>query len=278
MLVLLGGKWPARGLISGRWPPQVGETNSTTAKSDSRRFYHEGSSDDDGTTSTIRWRVGSAPTALGVLGSGMLRVSSDQGGGRYHRRGGAEGGGRESTPVMGGIAGEHIVVVHSGSVRQAARVTLIQELKEDGTGGGGGDRARMTFDALKYIGIKATAAILNLSEPATSSGRKVSSHPRPRPRLKGGSRGPSVSSHTGRLISSGDEGFATDAILGGSSDEGEGGEREGRGSQAFEEQGGCIVRVRFCFVNRPEWLREGSKLILRDTEGLISGAGFICVP
>lgn len=40
---------------------------------------------------------------------------------------------------------------------------------------------------------------------------------------------------------------------------------------------GTLVRVTFRFQQRPEWLLEGSRLIVRDrTDGCIAGAGTIC--
>ena len=40
--------------------------------------------------------------------------------------------------------------------------------------------------------------------------------------------------------------------------------------------GGCIARIRFQFQTRPEWLRTGDVLVIRDqTQGLLSGVGVI---
>eukprot|EP00798_Chlamydomonas_sp_ICE-L_P006227 gene6227-2845_t len=39
---------------------------------------------------------------------------------------------------------------------------------------------------------------------------------------------------------------------------------------------GTIARVQFQFISRPEWLKEGSRVIVRDlADGLVAGAGFI---
>lgn len=39
---------------------------------------------------------------------------------------------------------------------------------------------------------------------------------------------------------------------------------------------GCLVRVVLRWQHRPEWLREGAKLLVRDrSDGRIAGAGFV---
>lgn len=39
---------------------------------------------------------------------------------------------------------------------------------------------------------------------------------------------------------------------------------------------GCLVRVVFRWQHRPEWLREGAKLLVRDRgDGRVAGAGFV---
>ncbi len=45
---------------------------------------------------------------------------------------------------------------------------------------------------------------------------------------------------------------------------------------ASEQDLGCLVRVVFRWQHRPEWLREGAKLLVRDRgDGRVAGAGFV---
>ena len=51
------------------------------------------------------------------------------------------------------------------------------------------------------------------------------------------------------------------------------GHTEGSGPQL------CVVRVKFQFVHRPEWLTPGMRLVVRDRSGAggrVAGAGYVC--
>ena len=165
VVVLLGGRWPARGLVSGRWPPirpgNRGAAGGTAAAA---------------TSSLSSAAELSAPSS--ALHFGLVGRSSS----------GSSGSGGSGT------AG-HMVVVHCGSVRQSAHVVWMQELEqqggeqqgvevgtrrggvgpgrqgvEAGVGRGGVGPGRRTakataeefdLDASRYCGIRATAAILH---------------------------------------------------------------------------------------------------------------------
>ena len=331
VVVLLGGRWPARGLISGRWPPVHHHPSNSQGGGTAR------SCPDPGPIARLTVPPhAAAPTTAGVgPHSGQIRASTPAQGsvccsveGGFARLSGgnlpAASGGRmmvgrggcrsalaASSPFAASASspsgvGGHMVVVHCGSVRQAASVLWMQELERGGGVGAAGvmragEGEEEEEDAGRYLGMRATAAILHSGFDRTSlgsgSGRRVSV---PVPGVAGASI--SAAASGGDVWSSGEDGGATDPDLDPDYDGGEeegssgflGSSSDGLGGGAFSagsrsrsrsrgvrggpscQLSGCIVRVRFRFLQRPEWLRQGARLILRDrSDGHIAGAGYI---
>ncbi|GAX84840.1 hypothetical protein CEUSTIGMA_g12261.t1 [Chlamydomonas eustigma] len=270
VVVLLGGRWPARGLVSGRWPPlEVPSlSHSFTEKPDARQS-----------------KV-STDVSMPLTNSGFLSHQSEQlcasrphshvDGGCVMEPGYRQSGSmveerldssisssrlRQASRSRGG--GGHTVIVHCGSVRQAAQVLWMQELENPFHEGADSDVVSGELDSKKYCGIRATAAILHhgSSEVAGPSG---------------GSTTTAWSSvNEGSSNSSGVDEMVAGEREGGRGRVGKNAVRKGV-DVGSEDLRGCIVKLCLRFMQRPEWLREGSKLIIRDrADGHIAGAGFV---
>ena len=125
-------------------------------------------------------------------------------------------------------------VIHCGSVRQAAQVMVMEELRSVSEG------SRHIVEGCNLISaIAAAAAMQNCTCAGAASGRMQS--------------GSNMSS---------DGSFGEDQL--GCVD-------------SSRSAVGTLARVVFKFQHRPEWLMEGSRLVVRDrTDGCIAGAGVIC--
>lgn len=302
VMVLLGGHWPPRGLLSGRWPPEEGEAEEGPAAGlplplpllatvSSGGASAEGSACGSSGPANSRGGGGAESSSSGVHSgsasdnkqAAVLPHAGRQL--RLEQETAAAGtapalpprplGGRSlSRQRQCGAAGSSMFthVVHCGSVRQPARVELMQELCDDkgaegsdtprdgrGEGNGnGGDTAPAAVSRdhrvaaaseLKYsASMRAAAALLQSARhghvPMTAA---AASRPAPDDGAGSCSEGPGSSSGSG---SSGKH--HTDPDL------------------------GCLVRVVMRFANRPEWLREGARLLVRDRgDGHVAGAGFV---
>jgi len=205
VLVLLGGHWPARGLVSGRWPPMAG----------------------DGEEQEQPQTAGPEPGARGA--------SSPQRGVQRSR----------SRAKLS----EYTAVIHCGNIRQLARLELLQEVPED---------------------LVAAGPVRSLHAPAAAPAPAGSSHG-----VSSADAGALQPLHLPRSLR------AAAALLH-APVRGAGGERgspKAADDADHERLGvdcGCIVMATFRFSHRPEWLRPGARLIVRDrNDGHVSGAGCI---
>ena len=125
-------------------------------------------------------------------------------------------------------------VIHCGSVRQAAQVVVMEELRPAESTSMG---SRHMVDGCDLTSAVAAAAAM---QDCTNAGMT-----------------------TGKL------GSGSNMSSDGSSGEDQLGCAEGA---AF----GTLARVIFKFQHRPEWLKKGSRIVVRDrTDGCIAGAGVI---
>ncbi|KXZ52069.1 hypothetical protein GPECTOR_10g1092 [Gonium pectorale] len=217
VLLLLGGHWPPRGLLSGCWPPACED-------------------DLEAGIDALAIRVGAAEAA--ASGSELV--------------GGAAGDrGPMPVPVPGAATrrrrqrsaggGTYVTVVHCGSVRQPAQVLLMQEMHDEtlvgegvpGVAGAGGS----CCEELRISASTRAAAALLHSARSEQPGSPTSAA----------------------------AAAAAAAAAGG-----------GPRSRPADQDLGCLVRVVLRWQHRPEWLREGAKLLVRDRcDGRVAGAGFV---
>eukprot|EP00884_Botryococcus_braunii_P008149 jgi/Botrbrau1/17335/Bobra.0015s0081.1 len=210
VLVLLSGHWPARGLLSRRWPPEMAAS-------------------------------GTSPEAsMACLGSSPRM-------GRSHCR---------------RLGGAYSPVIHCGSVRQAAHVVHMEEVAEEVATIG-----KVAGCSLASA-LAAGAALLSpyAAVPCASSTGHVGRAPAPAMKVEAQA---SAVQALGPNLGWGDAGEPGEPL-----GDASGGDGDERGDLVGGP--GCTARVRFRFVQRPEWLRPGARLIVRDPEdGGTAGAGVI---
>ncbi|GLI70309.1 hypothetical protein VaNZ11_015260 [Volvox africanus] len=320
VLILLGGHWPPRGLVSGRWPPAGNDEvdaamqelelrcllDPQTAAESSQLLQRSGSSNGppssgrsgsmtpasggaaDGSEMAIGEKVGSDGDGSGdgsASGSGVKRDTdlligalSDVGGscgasgvaamttGREHEHivpSRVSNGGNRQTAALGGdksncrrrrqragIACSYVTVVHCGSVRQPAQVLMVQELIDDGPANeprpDGASSPYSCPDLRISASTRAAAALLHSASVAIPAGQLHP--PLPAKTTDGSSNSTSMSSL----------------------------QQPGAQQPVLDHDLGCLVRVVFRWQHRPEWLREGAKLLVRDRgDGRVAGAGFV---
>eukprot|EP00798_Chlamydomonas_sp_ICE-L_P007097 gene7097-200_t len=223
-LVLLGGHWPARGLISGRWPPCQDEPRRPPTPKPASESVHPVSNGCNQSSTATDTELASIATDA-ELASTSADTSS------LSSLSSSEGVPEEEGSVMRAVGGgkgvvskkamnlEFSVVIHCGCVRQPAKVVSMQELP-DGVSMSRISRANSNVDP------SCTAAV---DDTLSCSIRAAAA-----------------------ILHSG-----ADGKLGG----------EGLGT---------VAQLKLRFVSRPEWLKEGSRLIVRDlANGHVAGAGFV---
>lgn len=200
ILILLGGYWPPRGLLTGLWPP------------------------------------GDATTGDSSMGSG-----SDWGP--------SSGGGPEGASASSGQKGkskgrqvDFTYAVHCGSVRQMARLVRMREVSAESDSEAGHTSEGMTDE----VGARDASFERQSSSPQLPTSMQAAA----------------------ALVQSREVTDST-CTVGGSSD-------EGTRTPAKGERLGTVVEARFRFVQRPEWLHEGARLIVRDRcTGGVAATGVI---
>lgn len=301
-LVLLGGHWPARGLLSGCYPPE-GEGDAAVASLSLADI-------------PLGRSLGAGDSGDGGLAGSSLGAQS------------LSLGKRSSSRRRGSLS--YIPVVHCGSIRQAAQVVAMRELPvgrgwgscnaslaNSGSGnasgvssmaaaalrpGEEGETQRAVQQALEEQqeedilagllgcelcsepsgGSSAAGAMLGV---ACCAGAQSAQHPDPW-RLAGAVAAAGVllppplpascgtSAPSGSSSSHEGEGPALPASASAAARQAAALERS-RSLLACEDIG-CLAAVTFRFMHNPEWLVEGARLIIRDrTTGRTSGAGYV---
>ncbi|GIL85762.1 hypothetical protein Vretimale_13205 [Volvox reticuliferus] len=311
VLILLGGHWPPRGLVSGRWPPAGDdevdaamlelqsqlEPRCLDAQSASELQLQRSSSSNDPPTSGQSGSMTPASTvvadgsevaigeqvvsdgsgakrgadllvgalsdvcggdsscgASGVAAVAMRRENEDVlstrvliGGSRKTAADGEKPGCRRRRQ-RAGTACSYVTVVHCGSVRQPAQVLMVQELMDDGQANeqqpDGGSSPYSCPDLRISASTRAAAALLHSASVTFPAGQL---HP------------PATATEVSSISSSLSSW-----------------QQQAPQQPLLDHDLGCLVRVVFRWQHRPEWLREGAKLLVRDRgDGRVAGAGFV---
>ena len=154
-------------------------------------------------------------------------------------------------------------MIHCGSVRQAAAVVSMQEVSSLHQLGSH-QRTTMVDGCDLSSAMAAASALLDPASSPVSGGspqqaRTSGSSPRHGARLScdaGGGAGSAWEDSSAHSPDLGRKGVEPQAAPGASP--------------------GCIALVRFRFMHRPEWLKAGARLIVRDqTESALAGAGLV---
>lgn len=270
LLVLLGGFWPPRGLLSGSWPPGQDTPAPPAVAAGS-------STQDDCTTEAA---AAGSDGVSGVLAQPSSSIPGDQQGqqevdGQQRVAHDSRGRGKQR---RGSKQFEFAYVVHCNSVRQVARVVSMQELREHTPAADDGDTAARDG---QQPGSSNSGACN--TTPGFDAGVQQQPHQHYQQQqhcgltasiraaaalLQGG-----ASSHA-----SDKEGGSSDCASGDSSGEGSRRQRRlgGGSSVRRPSAAGSVVAVRFRFTHRPEWLQVGARLIARDrSDGHVAAAGFV---
>lgn len=250
LLVLLGGVWPPRGLLSGTWPPEQDPPQAPTAAGA------------DGTLAgTAEATEGAAGAASGEAPSSTPALQ------RAHSRGRKQ---RRSSRL------EFAYVVHCNSIRQIARVVCMQELR-GGAGAEGEEdvsQEQVTSSSVPPGECAGVQQEQDLRQQQLQQHCGLTASIRAAAALLQG-----ASAHASDR--DGEEGGSSEAASGDSSGEGPSRQQRQRrlgsgGSVRRPSAAGSVVAVRFRFTHRPEWMQVGARLIARDrSDGHVAAAGFV---
>lgn len=275
VLVLLGGQWPARGLLSGRYPPDEGQADAPEPC-----LVPAGGSSYDLATG------GNSTEGLAGSSLGAQRPNS-LGSGKLHSR---------RRPAA------YIPVVHCGSIRQAAQVVAMQELSLPRSGlavsCGGGGGASLVEGCSAGSGEEGEAedlfsALDLMTEPSGGSSIGGAAGGAASELAVGHALQPDLCKLAGALAAAGmllpqpwpgsgpgcsssGEGAGTQRAAGGSPGGQLAAALERQRSLFPSEDIGCVAAVTFTFMHQPEWLVEGARLIVRDrTTSRTAAAGYV---
>jgi hypothetical protein len=260
LLVLLGGFWPARGLLSGSWPPAADATCADEA--DAAELL-----DAARATAASAAHGGGVPNEAGSFLPEQGQAQEVQQQQQQPDRQRARSRGSKQRHSKGFEFG---YVVHCNSIRQTARVVSMQEQRGRSTAdeGDAGDRCTVSSSEQQpassqqqqqeelqrhcglTVSIRAAAALLQ-GASAVHSDQEGSSGC-----ASGDSSGDSSSRPRQRRLGSGTA--------------------AGSGAVRRASDSGSVVAVRFRFTHRPEWMQVGARMIVRDrSDGHVAAAGFV---
>lgn len=263
LLVLLGGHWPARGLVSGCWPPAEPEGTDPVsvdpAAVSAVQGDHQCTADSGEAQEQQQWQQ--QQEAEGQVVGGVRQRPKKQRSKRY----------------------DYAYVIHCNSVRQIARIMHMQELRDPEedlqqqqqleTVGSGGCCTSNSSESAIY----AAQQQRGQQGPAQSStGGACSAFNRhQRHKLPGGL---SASIQAAAALLQDQQQWDSPgcgADTGSSSGGGKAISSKRRRADAASDLG-SVVCVRFRFTHRPEWMQVGARLLVRDrSDGHVAAAGFV---
>eukprot|EP00879_Flechtneria_rotunda_P009954 GHRR01010410.1.p1 GENE.GHRR01010410.1~~GHRR01010410.1.p1 ORF type:complete len:1136 (+),score=513.58 GHRR01010410.1:867-4274(+) len=270
LLVLLGGHWPARGLLSSCWPPVehfTGEQESraiiaepaveaTAAASQTVKIQEQNT---EGVQAAPRWAV---PSNSGsAVGDSSLQQAGAQ-------VAGSNAGRRRRLSKQRSKRCDYAYVVHCNSIRQIARVMFMKELRD-------GEQHSPRSAAVAGAAANQRSNLLRFDSSSSTSSSDIEPCSMP------DAIAASSSNQCGgpKLLCCGLSASiqAAAALLQGPQWEGDSGGSSSSGGRARHVVDlGTVVQVRFRFTHRPEWLQIGARLIVRDRgDGHVAAAGFV---
>eukprot|EP00775_Hariotina_reticulata_P008727 gene8727-8908_t len=279
LLVLLGGHWPARGLLSGCWPP---DDVMMAQQAKVRQFMSGGSLPGRHSPSHDETAPGVAADSIktdkGVRSQALEGAGADSG----------RASGRQRTKRY-----DYAYVIHCNSIRQIARVMSMQEVRQEhGDDISEGEEGQHLEQQQRPVTAHRTPAeaVAQQAQPQQLQTFTCNNTPC----LGRSSILSRCCGHPGWGLSASIQAAA--ALLqgtrtGGGSDRDAGwrsppGEGTTSSSSSSSWGANCrlpscpdlgtVVSVRFRFTHRPEWLQTGARLIARDrSDGHVAAAGFV---
>lgn len=250
VLVLLGGHWPPRGLLSGCWPPCMDEQ---LVQGVSEGSY---SGSPPGTGPDVR-DTGSGCTSGSDTSPGAARLPAHT---RQQLQEGVKHAGMDADTATAATAMpgpcrslpkdrrkkfDYAYVIHCNSVRQVAKVQHMQEIWDESHQQQADDVNNQQQQQQPVLGMPTRSSVLSHKAQLSGSIQAAAA-------LLQSAHGVSSDRDSGEAKS------ARSSDWGGASDV------------------GSVVHVRFRFAHRPEWLKVGSRLIARDrSDGHVAAAGFM---
>lgn len=286
LLVLLGGHWPARGLLSGCWPP--GQHAAADAAGGAPDASATAASEGQG--SEVLDHVGPS-SQQGEPGQQLLLKEQVEGQ--------AQPAQQQEQPQQQQPAAhrarkqrssnkrlDFAYVVHCNSIRQIARVVCMQELRQHADD----EEADLEHVSSSNREVDGTAVATEVAGPDSAEQQQQGL-----PRLQQHC-GLTASIRAAAALLQGASSAAApsdkEASLGsasGDSSSSSGGSRQrqrarvaaGAGNNSSSvtrrcSDAGSVVSVRFRFTHRPEWMQAGARMIVRDrSDGHVAAAGFV---
>jgi hypothetical protein len=268
LLVLLGGFWPARGLLSGSWPPAADTTGADDA--DAAESLDAAPAPAAATAASATHGDG-APNEAGSLLPEQGQTQEGQQPQQqqlqqpdWHR---ARSRGRKQRHSK---RFEFAYVVHCNSIRQTARVVSMQEQR--------GHCSADEGDA------KDNRAVSSSAQQPESSQQQQQEELQRHCGLTASIQAAAALLQGASAVHSDQEG-SSGCASGDSSGDGGGRPRQrrlgsgtaaGSGPSRRVSDAGSVVAVRFRFTHRPEWMQVGARMIVRDrSDGHVAAAGFV---
>jgi hypothetical protein len=290
LLVLLGGHWPARGLLSGCWPPE--ELTATA----------------DTTLPPSPPPPPQRPGREAAAAAGTQQYTPVQGDATEPVTAAAAAGTEQDNPVQGDAATEPVApaaataagasvrqrsskqqrskrydyayVIHCNSIRQIARVVHMREMREE-------QQQEPPNSAVNSSGSSSSSSCLASCKAADESSPGYTATVGQQQAQLQHCAGLSASIQAAAALLQGqigsDGGSGGGAESGSNSGDrtratrGSSSSRHGRGRGRLAPGDlGTVVAVRFRFTHRPEWMQVGARMIVRDrSDGRVAAAGFV---
>lgn len=264
LLVLLGGHWPARGLLSGCWPPTEPEGTAgcrspcqiPSTPPIGAGGKHEASANRCESLSDREQQSQQQGQKVNQSGAATFPRNTKCRSKRY----------------------DYAYVIHCNSIRQIARIVHMQEVREIDEAQPGSEQGLGSCNSSTSNSSESVTS--HPEEFATSHQLSVVAPPQHSVSGRTYCGGLSASIQAAAALLQDRHQPFSSPTAGGASSGGASGSRGAEGvrrSRAGNSSDlGSVVSVRFRFTHRPEWMQVGARLIVRDrSDGHVAAAGFV---